>query len=90
MGGEPYQDVQGGGQDFHTFGVGGAMCGMSTCYRVSHAIYRNFQEIPIFPTGLLKRSFDICVRAEDVSNFWLLDVRYTVCVLHSDIRYIEG
>eukprot|EP00752_Nemacystus_decipiens_P009538 g8523.t4 len=33
--GELYNNVEGGGQDFHTFGTLGALCGMSECYRVS-------------------------------------------------------
>lgn len=32
--GELYQGVEGGGQDRHEFGVGGALCGLSDCYRV--------------------------------------------------------
>lgn len=35
IGGELYHDVAGGGQDSHTFGVDGALCDMSECYRVS-------------------------------------------------------
>ena len=27
--------AEGGGKDQQTFGVGGALCGLSTCYRVS-------------------------------------------------------
>lgn len=29
----------GGGADRHTFGVGGALCGLSTCYRVSFVTF---------------------------------------------------
>lgn len=42
VGGEVYQNAEGGGQDYHTFGVGGALCGMSDCYRVS-LVQRQFR-----------------------------------------------
>lgn len=35
VGGEIHQSAQGGGADQHSFGVGGALCDMSSCYAVS-------------------------------------------------------
>ncbi|CAM9468298.1 unnamed protein product [Ectocarpus sp. 6 AP-2014] len=36
VGGEVHQSAEGGGQDYHTFGLGGALCGMSDCYRLCY------------------------------------------------------
>lgn len=34
MDGELYEDTEGGGSDQHIFGVGGALCDLSNCFRV--------------------------------------------------------
>ncbi|CAM9590032.1 unnamed protein product, partial [Ectocarpus sp. 12 AP-2014] len=36
VGGEVYQNAAGGGKDYHSFGLGGALCGMSDCYRLCY------------------------------------------------------